>query len=68
MSDDSERAELARRIYGHSHLIGKLTLRSGTVSNEDLDEYLFESDPLLVREIVEAPTTWRLLRALLDRG
>lgn len=47
-------AELARRIYGRSHLIGELTLRSGAVSNEYFDKYLFESDPLLVREIAEA--------------
>jgi orotate phosphoribosyltransferase len=45
---------LSRRIYDRSHLRGKFTLRSGEVSNEYFDKYLFESDPMLLREIAEA--------------
>jgi len=47
-------AELARRIYGHSHLTGEFTLRSGAVSHEYFDKYMFECDPQLLREIAEA--------------
>jgi orotate phosphoribosyltransferase len=54
--DASERAtaELARRIHGRSHLTGEFALRSGAVSHEYFDKYLFESDPLLLREVAEA--------------
>jgi orotate phosphoribosyltransferase len=34
-------------------LTGKFTLRSGLVSNEYFDKYLFESNPTLLREIAE---------------
>jgi orotate phosphoribosyltransferase len=47
-------AELARRIHGRSHLTGEFTLRSGTVSHTYFDKYLFESDPVMLREIAEA--------------
>jgi orotate phosphoribosyltransferase len=47
-------AELARRVYGHSHLTGDFTLRSGVVSHEYFDKYRFESDPVLAREIAAA--------------
>jgi orotate phosphoribosyltransferase len=50
----SERRLLARRIHGRSRLTGEFVLRSGAVSNEYFDKYLFESDPLLLREIAEA--------------
>ena len=49
-----ERSELARRIYLRAHLTGEFTLRSGTVSHEYFDKYLFESEPLLLREISNA--------------
>lgn len=42
---------LARRIYERSHLTGSFRLRSGSVSSEYFDKYLFESDPALLREI-----------------
>ena len=42
---DRERAALAARIYDASHLTGTFTLRSGVVSNEYFDKYMFESDP-----------------------
>jgi len=47
-------AELARRIYGRSHLTGEFTLRSGAVSHEYFDKYRFESDPGLLRDVAEA--------------
>jgi len=50
----TDRAGLATRIYEMSHLTGTFTLRSGAVSHEYFDKYLFESDPGLVREIAEA--------------
>jgi orotate phosphoribosyltransferase len=49
-----ERDELARAIYDRTHLTGEFTLRSGIVSNEYFDKYLFESDPVLLRTICEA--------------
>jgi orotate phosphoribosyltransferase len=49
-----ERAELAHRIYAVSHLTGEFTLRSGVVSHEYFDKYLFEADPALLHAIAEA--------------
>ncbi len=49
-----DRAGLARDIYDRTHLTGEFTLRSGVVSNEYFDKYLFESDPVLLRTIGEA--------------
>ena len=49
-----ERADLARAIYERAHLTGEFTLRSGTVSNEYFDKYLFEADPALLLAIAEA--------------
>lgn len=42
---------LARQIYEVSHLVGEFKLRSGLVSNEYFDKYLFESDPDILNEI-----------------
>ncbi|MEH7349354.1 orotate phosphoribosyltransferase [Gottfriedia acidiceleris] len=47
------KAQLAQEIYNIAHLTGKFTLRSGLVSNEYFDKYLFESNPTLLREIAE---------------
>lgn len=47
-------SELARRVYETAHLTGEFTLRSGTVSHEYFDKYLFEADPVLLRDICEA--------------
>ncbi len=47
-------APLARRIYERAHLTGEFRLRSGATSNEYFDKYLFESDPVLLREIAHA--------------
>jgi orotate phosphoribosyltransferase len=49
-----ERDELARTIYERTHLTGEFRLRSGAVSHEYFDKYLFESDPTLLRAIGEA--------------
>lgn len=46
-----DRKELAARIYDISHLTGSFTLRSGQVSNEYFDKYLFESNPVLLADI-----------------
>jgi orotate phosphoribosyltransferase len=45
---------LARRIYDTAHLQGEFRLRSGAVSGEYFDKYLFESDPELLRAVAEA--------------
>lgn len=49
-----DRAELGRRIYQRSHLVGEFRLRSGAIATEYFDKYLFESDPRLLRRIGEA--------------
>lgn len=48
-----DRKELAARIYNISHLTGSFTLRSGQVSGEYFDKYLFESDPALLTDIAK---------------
>jgi orotate phosphoribosyltransferase len=49
-----KQAALARRIYLRAHLSGEFTLRSGALSREYFDKYLFESDPQLLRQIGDA--------------
>ncbi len=51
-----DRDRLARAIYRASHLTGRFVLRSGAVSDEYFDKYLFESDPQLLSAIGEALT------------
>lgn len=48
------REQLARRIHAASHLTGRFVLRSGVVSDEYFDKYLFESDPDLLGSIGDA--------------
>ncbi|WP_088011557.1 orotate phosphoribosyltransferase [Gottfriedia acidiceleris] len=48
-----DKVQLAQEIYKVSHLTGEFKLRSGLVSNEYFDKYLFESNPTLLREIAE---------------
>ena len=48
------KTELAAAIYQTSHITGEFLLRSGQVSNEYFDKYLFESDPALLKAIAEA--------------
>jgi orotate phosphoribosyltransferase len=49
-----DRDELAQAIYERAHLTGEFTLRSGVVSHEYFDKYLFEADPDMLRAIAEA--------------
>jgi orotate phosphoribosyltransferase len=49
-----ERAALARDLYDTAHLTGTFRLRSGTVSDQYFDKYLFESDPALLERIATA--------------
>ena len=51
-----EAEPLAARIYARAHLTGEFRLRSGTVSGEYFDKYLFEADPRLLREVGEVLT------------
>lgn len=50
----TDRAALAARIYAAAHLTGTFVLRSGVVSEEYFDKYLFESDPALLADITSA--------------
>jgi orotate phosphoribosyltransferase len=47
------KSNLAKEIFMASHLTGTFKLRSGQVSNEYFDKYLFESNPTLLNEIAE---------------
>lgn len=49
-----DRQILARRIFEASNIKGQFCLRSGQMSEEYFDKYLFEADPVLLREIVAA--------------
>lgn len=49
-----DRTRLAREIHGASHLTGRFVLRSGAVSHEYFDKYLFEADPRLLSAIGDA--------------
>src|ERR1035437_1372969 len=48
-----ERKKLAREIYNISHLEGQFKLRSGQISNQYFDKYLFESRPTLLSRIAD---------------
>jgi orotate phosphoribosyltransferase len=45
---------LASRVYAASHLTGTFVLRSGRRADHYFDKYRFESDPVLLAEIVSA--------------
>ncbi len=47
------REEIALGIYAASHITGEFLLRSGQVSNEYFDKYLFEANPDLLRAIAK---------------
>ena len=49
----NDKAELALNIRRTSLLKGSFTLRSGVVSDQYFDKYLFESDPHMLRSIAE---------------
>jgi orotate phosphoribosyltransferase len=44
---------LAQRVYDVCHLTGTFKLRSGQVSDEYFDKYLFEGQPALLRSVAE---------------
>ena len=46
-----DKNEIAKKIYEASHLTGEFILRSGQVSNEYFDKYLFEAQSVLLNEI-----------------
>ncbi|AZN40974.1 orotate phosphoribosyltransferase [Paenibacillus albus] len=48
-----ERIDLAKAIYNTAHLRGTFKLRSGKVSNDYFDKYLFESNPILLNQIAD---------------
>lgn len=52
-----EKLEIAKRIYNASHIAGEFLLRSGQISNEYFDKYLFESEPELLMEIAKIMKT-----------
>lgn len=45
------RKEISKAIYRTAHLTGTFILRSGQVSNEYFDKYLFEANPILLSDI-----------------
>jgi orotate phosphoribosyltransferase len=45
---------LASEVLAACHLSGEFTLRSGQVSHEYFDKYLFEGQPVLLREVAAA--------------
>ena len=45
---------LARRVYDTCHLTGRFRLRSGQVSEDYFDKYLFEGQPTLLHEVAQA--------------
>ena len=47
------RSELGRIIYEISNIKGEFLLRSGQVSTEYFDKYLFEAQPDILREIAD---------------
>jgi orotate phosphoribosyltransferase len=57
-----EKKEIAKWIYNTAHITGNFKLRSGQVSNEYFDKYLFESEPGLLSEIA------KLMKAIIPAG
>ena len=51
--DRPDLTDLARRVYETARLEGEFVLRSGVVSNEYFDKYLFEADPQLLAELAD---------------
>lgn len=48
-----EKDELARRLFEAAHITGEFRLRSGQVSGEYFDKYLFEARPALLSGIAK---------------
>ncbi|MDR2046302.1 MAG: orotate phosphoribosyltransferase [Clostridiales bacterium] len=57
-----EKNELAKTVYDTAHITGSFILRSGQVSNEYFDKYLFEANPRILSEIASH------MRGLIPRG
>ncbi len=53
VTDETNDTTLARDIDACCRLSGEFTLRSGQVSNEYFDKYLFESDPALLARVAD---------------
>ncbi|WP_235530014.1 MULTISPECIES: orotate phosphoribosyltransferase [unclassified Nocardioides] len=53
MTDETNDTTLARDIDACCRLSGEFTLRSGQVSHEYFDKYLFESDPVLLGRVAD---------------
>ena len=49
----TKQIQLAKEIKRTSQLSGTFTLRSGATSDTYFDKYQFESDPVLLKQIVE---------------
>lgn len=49
----SDLTQLARDVGARCRLRGEFSLRSGNVSDEYFDEYLFECDPVLLRRVTD---------------
>lgn len=47
------KSEVAQKIYELSHITGEFLLRSGQISNEYFDKYLFEANPIVLKEIAK---------------
>ena len=61
--------DIAKAIYKTAHLTGEFKLRSGQISNEYFDKYLFEAQPSLLKKIAVAmrdliPTDTEVLAGL----
>ncbi len=54
MTIPPDRAALASDLHRSAHLTGRFVLRSGAVSDEYFDKYLFEADPALLDRIATA--------------
>jgi len=48
-----DKREMAKMIYDVAHITGEFKLRSGQISNEYFDKYLFEAEPALLAEIAK---------------
>lgn len=51
------KSEVAKKIYELSHITGEFLLRSGQISNEYFDKYLFEANPIVLKEIAKIMAT-----------
>lgn len=46
--------KLAQQIYQTARITGEFLLRSGTISQQYFDKYLFEANPVLLKQIAQA--------------